>query len=681
MGRRGAPPSEAGERGDREWGIAQARVRVMRSVAQGMAEGFSQAEAAGLAGEDSSSVCRWAQRLRGASIELSSLAFADALVAEKAAGILMPHFGNSGQRSSFEHVLEDAEFTQKLLSLYVATMGASGANVLRGRRTAKMATALQTLTDEPEADRYPELKALLRRGKFPAFLCRWLARVTPELESKIRGAKHTQLYSLTGHKDRTIRFPDGSRGEMPAGWCWVLDDMSSNQPFWVHINGELIFSRQGLYAIDQRSRKWLAKTLVSRPREAYRAADILLFLRQLMELYGKPDLLILERGVWHARSIRGYRTPDDEIERPEMSADERAELARGIEAAGVRIQYAHSARGKIIEGAFNYLQDVMACKTMDMVNIGRHAGEFELPAKRMRQARAESHTPEQLGFASADQLSDRIDAAFKFINGRTNSYGEVPGEIWDRDTAKRPLLKLAERDYAAFLPDKEERKIDGGRVVVRGQVFRADWMVDMGSGYRVTVKFDHSNLSRGIALYNAETGSSNTQNLRLGAWMGWGAWEMPGPAADVTGPVRGVEARPATEYYGAGAVDQGDTFLRAQRKRLGESNATIFSAPTRAGQPAIKIARANDGRGNSLEVTRNGAAAPLVDGHTSEDVQRDAEMSRDIRSAGRSMTPGDVEAMGSRPADEPEVDIDEFVAAFAPTQKEHNESNTYSGRD
>ena len=505
-------------------------------------------------------------------------------------------------------------FQSKLREIYLATVGAGSANMTRGRRTAKMALAMQSMAEEPECPK--ELAARLRRGKYPVCLLRFLKRITPELENRLRGPKHFQLNGLNSRRDQTIRFEDGTRGEMPAGFKWVFDDMSSNQPFYAVMGKEgaapaaqVLFSRQGLYAIDERSLRWLGKMLVARPREAYRAEDILRFLRSLMQVYGKPDLIVFELSVWASRKIRGFRITEtqavieEEFDRPEMVATERQELQQGLEAIGVRLLFAHSAHGKIIETAFNYLQDVLAVKTREFVNVGRHAGEFESSAKRVRQVRS-GRGPGELGFAEMSELSERIDQAFGFINGRANSRGEVPDEVWSADcgcgtctdehgrtrtdTGKRPLPELQPDDYAAFLTETRERSIDGGRVTceVDGckHDFRAPWMIELGSGFRVYLKFDPMEPTLGAAVYSRETGPANIHGWKRGKFIGWAVWEMPGPAADVIGNVRGVERGPVEEFYGPGAFDNGDNLRRKQNKVV----ATAFSALPRPGQPAVK---------------------------------------------------------------------------------------------
>jgi hypothetical protein len=540
---------------------------------------------------------------------------------------LLPKTAECGGKSVWEYLLKDEAFCLKLMGIYLATIGSSGGNVTRGRRTAKVATALTAMAEEPEC---PEpLAARLRRGKFPMCLQRHLKRITPEMENRARGAKHFQLNGVTSRRDLTLRFPNGDRAEMPAGFKWVFDDMSVNQPFWCEAAGKILFSRQGLYAIDQRSLKWLGKMLVARPREAYRAEDILRFLRGLFLAYGgKPDVIVFEQGIWRARKIHGFKMNEfgqpvgEDFERGEMQDGEKHLLTDGLAAIGIKVIFATSAHGKIIETCFNPLQTQIAIRTREFVNIGRHAGEFEIGGKRLarvRQAaggqllasggeRTASRTPSFLGFAPAHVLSERIDECLAFINAKENSRKETPDWIWERDIAGRPLQENQATDAAVFLPEIRERHIDGGRVTVtvNGQAhdFRAPWMIELGSGYKVFCRFDPAEPSRGAAIYNRESGAANFNGYKAGQFLGFVSWEMPAPSVDVTGDVRGVVASPAADFYGAGAVDNGDAIRKKQNKLV----ATFFSALPRPGQPAVKMNEIRDGEGRVARVERQAAA-------------------------------------------------------------------------
>lgn len=534
---------------------------------------------------------------------------------------LIPKTSACGRKSELEFVLRDEAFKSKLRDIYLSTIGTSGQNMAArarrtGRRMAKMATALTAMAEEPEC---PEpLAAKLRKGKFPSFLQKFLKDITPEVEQRILGAKHFQLNGLTSRRDLTLRFPNGDRAEMPAGFKWVFDDMSVNQPFWCEADGKILFSRQGLYAIDQRSLKWLGKMLVARPREAYRAEDILRFLRGLFLAYGgKPDVIVFEQGIWKARKIHGFKMNEfgqpvgEEFERGEMIEGEKHLLTDGLAAIGIKVIFATSAHGKIIETCFNPLQTQIAIRTREFVNIGRHAGEFEIPGKRLAAVRYgaarengadRKHSPSFLGFAPAHILSDRIDEALAFTNAKENSRKEIPDEIWTADIAKRPLLENQRNDAAVFLPEIRERQIDGGRVTVKvnGQShdFRADWMIELGSGYKVFCRFDPAEPARGAAIYNRETGTNNFNSYKQGQFLGFVSWEMPAPSVDVGSEVRGIVGQPVQDFYGVGAFDHGDS----ERKKQNKLVATFFSALPRPGQPAVKMNELRDGEGRVARI-------------------------------------------------------------------------------
>ncbi|HVU26527.1 MAG TPA: hypothetical protein VHG71_02185 [Verrucomicrobiae bacterium] len=564
--------------------------------------------------------------LRKIGIKTSEASISRYLTAYKERGFdgLFPKTEECGRKSEMEILLQDVDFKKKLEEIYVSTIGTSGQNMASrarrtGRRMARMATALTAFAEEPEC---PEpLAAKLRRGKFPAFLKKHLRTITPEVEQRILGAKHFQLNGITSRRDLTLRFPNGDRAEMPAGFKWVFDDMSVNQPFWCEADGKILFSRQGLYAIDHRSLKWLGKMLVARPREAYRAEDILRFLRGLFLAFGgKPDVIVFEQGIWKARKIHGFKLNEfgqpveDVFERGEMVDGEKHLLTDGLAAIGIKVIFATSAHGKIIETCFNPLQTQIAIRTREFVNIGRHAGEFEIPGKRLARVRYDqadggnrpTHAPSFLGFAPMNVLSDRIDEALAFINAKENSRKEIPDEIWAADIAKRPLLENQRNDAAVFLPEIRERVIDGGRVTVtvngRQHDFREPWMIELGSGYKVFCRFDPAEPSRGAAIYNRET-ANNINGLKHGQFIGFAAWEMPAPAVDVV-EARGITGQPVAAFYGEGALDHGDSIRKKQNKLV----ATAFSALPRPGQPAVKLNEIRDGEGRVARVSISGAA-------------------------------------------------------------------------
>ena len=514
--------------------------------------------------------------------------------------------------TEWDCLLANETIAAELREIYLATMRASSDYLTHGRHTGSMSLALKRLADFPIVP--PELALRLRAGCRPAALLRHLRRITPEIEALVRGPKHYQLHGPTAQKDTTLRLPDGRRAKMLSGYRVCLDDMSCNQPFYSDIveDGQVIdtiLSRQGLYAIDEASQRWLGCELVARPREAYRAEDILRFIHRLMTEVGKFDSLTLEQGIWRARAIAGFtRTERGDLveyraERPAMSREEQANLTQGIAGIGVAIHYVHSPHAKIIEGAFNFLQPVIATFARDFQHLGAHAGEFETAAKQLRRARAGTFHAEQLRFAPIDPLSDRIALAMSWINAQPKDAlgGKSPDQQWELDLALRQLPQLAPWERAAFLPECRERMLRGGAIHFPRGLY--DWpftfragndFAELGDGYRVFVRFDVCDPAQGAAILNREPPGAprNTRNFREGQFITWAPFELPGPAADVASLPAGHVA--VDDYYGLGAPDPGDVELRRQ-KRWHRTAARLLPRP---GQPAVKAGAVRDGQGN-----------------------------------------------------------------------------------
>jgi len=508
---------------------------------------------------------------------------------------------SDGRTSDWESLLKLEPFTEKLKTIYIATIGFSHDYQI-GRRSAKVATTLERMAEEPECPRDLALK--LRTGSQPVCLVRYLRKITPEIEARILGRKHLQLHGVVSRRDDTARLPDGTRIKLLSGFIVELDDMSSNQPFWATgRDGNAILSRQGLYARCRLGR-WLGVELVARPREAYRAEDILRFLRKLMLEYGKFDVLRMEQGIWASRKIKGLDVSGSEIEleRPGMGQQEQAKLQEGLAGIGVQIKYEKSAHGKgSLESSFNYLQTILATYTTDFVNVGRHAGEFERSAKSVRRARAESHHPADLGFAYITELADRIEKSMAYINARIKGREQSADERWTSDMSKRQLPELKDSDMAVFLPEIREATINGLRVVCKANGvphdFRHKVFAELGDGYRLWVRFDPSEPALGAAIYNRETSYANTDGRSVGGFIGFARWEMPGPQCDVTHD-HGLEVVTTEQLYGVPAVED-DGYSR--RKEVEKAVQTAFRALPRPGQPGVKHNASRDGLGHVTE--------------------------------------------------------------------------------
>jgi hypothetical protein len=518
---------------------------------------------------------------------------------------------NPGRTATWAHVLKDQAACAELRSLYLATLGAASPGSERDRHTGSMALALQRFADTEPAAQYPGLLLELRKGRQPVCLLRYLRRITPELEAKLRGPKAYDHHGPVGTRDHTIKGPDGLRYQLPATAIFEADDMSCNQPFFAEDeHGNVILSRQGLYAYAPLCRRWLAVDLIARPREAYRAEDVLRFFRRVFEASGKPLILRLEQGVWAARKIKGIRlTPtghqEEEWLRPAMPQEEVARIQDGLAATGVAVQYVTKAKGKGgIESGFNYLQTVLATFTRHWLNLGRHAGEFAHAAQQLRRVRAGSHHPADLGFAPMPDLKEVILRAMAWINARERDQ-RTPDKLWQLHAEQ--LKPVTQDDLAAFLPDHRELVIRGGRITA--QVDRQplhfrepELFADLGDGYRLAARFDPCEPTLGAAIYNLQTGPRNHHAFAHGQRIGWATFEPPGYQLATEDPrmIEGLQLANVSRY---GADPEIGLKLRAQQSKW---HRTEFGALPRPGQPAIKASITRDGRGNIAKVEQGG---------------------------------------------------------------------------
>lgn len=510
---------------------------------------------------------------------------------------LTPAFEQRGQHAAWSDFAAREDVRRELHALYLLSCGASSDYMTKGRRTGSMASTLKVFALSPLCP--PDLAEVLRAGRQPIALVRVVRQMNDLHEQASRGAKHRSLNGqMIMRRTLTEILADGTEGDIQPGDWWVFDDMSDNLPhWWTGPKNEPLLGRQGLYAYDI-TQRWLGVEKVGTARDSYTAAIILRFVRRLMQALGKPRRgIIFERSVWQARTITGCRLTttgkiaDEEIELPALPLEEQAKLQDGLRALGIKLHYTYTPRGKEIEGAFNHLQRLKPMIAHQRAqttgaplaqNIGRHAGEYEHPAKQVRRVRNGSHHPEDLGFLHIDASRDLDLAVMEFILGP-----DAP--------AYPALAPLEPRDFAVFLPEPRELIIRDGRITatVDGQPldFTApELFAALGSGYRLAIKFDPSEPTLGAALYNAETSSANHRGWRVGEYVGW---------ADFLPPVARFDWREG--------VDDPQADLR---RRFNKHVRTAFGI---VGLKHARASTARDGRGSVAEVSGSGStpAAPL----------------------------------------------------------------------
>lgn len=507
--------------------------------------------------------------------------------------------------SEFEPLLQVKAVTDEIIRLYVATMGASCDKSTNDRRTGSIATTLKRLGDFEVIP--PGLAAKLQAGSQPKPLVDFIKKTfTPEIEAKIRGQKHYQHATVCGRRDLVEEFADGSIGPLRPGRVWVFDDMSSNIPFWFEVDRECaetvtdkglrqlverhgcVLGRQGLYAWDWATGAWLGMELVGRLRDAYQSADILRFVRKLVTLYGKPEKIIFERGVWMSRSINGWSVMDDDrlVERedalqiPDMDSKEKAKITDGIRAIGVEIIYAYSSRGKPIEGAFNYHQRLVPTffERGEVVNIGRHAGEFEWSAKaHLRASKGVLH-PRDLGFVHIDRHADVSWQAMMWEGNKPKARRDGPPiPTLAAYLSASPLQPVTHQDLAAFLPHKDSITIRGGLISPLGHQFiNPEQFAAMGDSTRVFYAFDPAEPTLGAAIYTAK------------GFLCWADYQPAGPV---------ISARDRSQEAGPQNI-----------RRYKAAHRNAFRALDIATLRPVAVAERRDGSGGATLLQHGGGA-------------------------------------------------------------------------
>ena len=435
-----------------------------------------------------------------------------------------------------------------------------------------VASAFDQLAADPSVCP-PEIQHYLlgRRSRHSiATSLRRAVAVTPEVDAMRHGAKQFDERAFIGMRDMTQIDPaTGARIPVEPGDWWELDDQSTNQPFWFEMEAEdrvwvwesgprgdaatpirhhahtrngtgdalaarhgCALVRQGLFCVDVAAGHWLACELLGRPRDAYRAEDILRFLRRLFEDYGLPRRGIrLERGVWQSNAMTG---------KVAMPESERQAIVAGLSNLGIHVEYVYKSRGKpFVEGGFDHLQTRMAIEAQlrGFKDIGRWRSDKERESAAMLRCKAGVAHPKDCGFPHISELAQAYQDAFAFLNSHAKEgrlQRGVPEERFQASIAAAPLRALNPEHAAVFMPVKFATQITGGHVqkTIDGRLYRfalPELTAKYGNDYRVHVAFDPGDPWRGAEVSNLETGTRNVDSLGLGKWMGTGEWAEPAP--------------------------------------------------------------------------------------------------------------------------------------------------------
>lgn len=341
---------------------------------------------------------------------------------------------------------------------------------------------------------------------------------------------------------------------------------------------------QWLVAIDRASRYVPGWSYTMRPRDSYRAEDIVGLFHGIFRQHGVWERLCLEQGAWKSHQVTAL-----------------------LEQLRIERMTAWSPHQKpYIEGLFSS----MWTKLSDLPGqIGRHRGEEEEAAAIARSCQRGATDPRLHFPMLADVLAalHRVTAERNAQRVESENYGAwIPEERWlaqqaeARETGRlRPLPAGA---AWMFAPCSREWTVQGGTVGGSIQVmeglsvrydFAAEWLTEF-SGARVRAHFDSA----------APTGQSDATLVLLDNVRDHRAGEVLGTAAQVN-----KTARYARRALGWGDdPDTGRDMRRVQAQALRAEVRTILPG----GRPGVATSTARDGLGRAItiESTPGATATP-----------------------------------------------------------------------
>lgn len=278
----------------------------------------------------------------------------------------------------------------------------------------------------------------------------------------------------------------GEERYVQPGERWTIDDGSINlvccvpalerpgDPCWQRW-GMCVGRFQFLLVVDHRSRFIPGWSFTARPRDSYRAEDIVATLHNAVREHGAPREIVLEHGVSAAGLITG-----------------------SMEMLGVRIRRALTPHSKVVESVFNRLWTKLSLLPGQ---VGRFRGEEEEVNRLLTSVRSGATDPRTIFPDLATVLASLRDVVAahnaQFVN--STRYGRwIPSEFWGSQSAKW-LRPIAATDAWMFAPHQTDPlKVDGFRIqtsvpMLPGLstqfVFAAEWLHEF-HGKRVKLFFN-----------------------------------------------------------------------------------------------------------------------------------------------------------------------------------------------
>ncbi len=411
-----------------------------------------------------------------------------------------------------------------------------------------------------------------------------------------------------------------------AGMMVSSDDMSLNEPWRGEpgADGSLPVNRQTLATIDVYSRKWLGVHGIGRRGDAYTAVDIADHFGSIVQAVGLPFYWQLERGPWENDFLNGCAVPPAWCEQPDARWG-------GLENCFVsgpllRICRKFNPQGKVIEGAFDYLQSLM---TGHATSVGRRRGAHEHVSKMVQRAK-EGNTEAARYLWGQGEAIESVWKRMMEDNARAKRRAflgdqpAVPDELW-RETFQRRHLPAS--DAWRMLPVKVCRvtraqslfvKLQGyGPLPYQFRVVGTDlpWRA-LDNGHRVAVAMHPDRPELGAVIASMETrGAYNREGFKLGEMLGTAPYVPPVPMEDFTGEAdfshqRNARAAVRQEIRAGGFDSAGLVRISRAADSLGHA-LKVSNQPEPESAPAPRGTRAAKETRSLAEIATRHAAEPV----------------------------------------------------------------------
>jgi len=369
---------------------------------------------------------------------------------------------------------------------------------------------------------FSRLDDAARKRRLPVWPKAWRKQAYPTRQegAKFRGVKSMQPLEQCDRRAMIWTDEAGQDHPLLAHTIWEMDDASDNEPRQSidPDTGEAVLTRQTLWTQDVYSAALLGFSQVARSRDAYRIEDVADHVRNCIDAWGLPTFLRLEQGkIWNGSFFHGVK-----VGLAGWASDERW---GGLDPL-VRVTNVHKSKGKgTMEGSFNLLQAMTAHMGL---SIGRVRGEFEGATKALTRAHGTGEIHER--FWSMAKAAEAVGAVCDWYNARPKSrkaFGRdqvVPIDLLrDQRGAQPPASEMWRLN-----PIKRVATIRGGHVEVmvdhyptpfRFRINGVDTDLHLDHGYSVLIAFHPGRPEDGCAVFNAELGSRNRDNMRKGEFL------------------------------------------------------------------------------------------------------------------------------------------------------------------